>query len=219
MRTKLLVIPILSTAFGAVSGVAIDEVVPSAAVGLVWGLVAAAIAPRVARRAAGPSGWPDVALFLAVALAFIVLGGGLLGSLIATTPRAQLDLLQEGSFGLFFYAIHALFEWVLMPALLMLNWHRPGRRWLVLAAAVAFYAGRVASGLYFAPRALDWGEHPAGADLDQIQLWMNLNWIRGAVQDITTAVLLLLTAALPRARAAVVDPGRPVPAPPRPRTA
>jgi hypothetical protein len=52
MRTTTRVIPILSTAFGAASGVAIDEVAPSAAFGLIWGLVAAAIAPRVARRGA-----------------------------------------------------------------------------------------------------------------------------------------------------------------------
>jgi hypothetical protein len=205
-RTRLLVIPILSTAFGAVSGAAVDAVLAMAAFGLIWGLVAAAIAPRVARWGTGASAGPDLALFLAVALAFFVLGAALLGDLLATSPQAQLDLLQRGTFGPFFYAIHALFEWVLLPALLMLNWHRPRRRWLILGAAVAFYAGRVASGLFFAPQALDWGANPAGADLDQVQLWMNLNWVRTVVQDSVTAVLLLLAAALPGARRPATAP-------------
>jgi hypothetical protein len=199
-RTRLLVVPILSTSFGAVSGVTVDAVLPMTAFGLVWGLAAAAIAPRIARRGTTTSAWPDTALFVAVALAFIVLGAALLGDLLATSPQAQLDLLQHGSFGSFFYAIHGPFEWMIMPALLMLNWHRPGRRWLIVAAAVAFYTGRVASALYFAPQALDWADNPAGADLDQVSLWMNLNWLRTAVQDTLTAILLLLAAALHGAR-------------------
>lgn len=195
MQMRFLVIPLLSSAFGAASGTAVDAAVPSAAFGLIWGLVTAALAPHVARRAGGPSAWPDVTLLIGVALAFIVLGGGLMGGLLATSPQAQLDLLQRNGFGAFFYAVHALFEWVLMPALLMLTWHRPAQRRLIIGAAIAFYAGRVASGLYFAPRAIDWGDNPAGADLDEVRLWMNLNWVRGFSQDIMVGTLLLAAAA------------------------
>ena len=188
MRIRFVVIPVLGTTFGAVSGVTIDQVLPMAVFGLAWGLGAATLAPRVARRGADSTVVP----FLAVALAFVVLGGSLLGGLITPTPNDLLGLLGHAGFGSFFYAVHASFEWLLMPALLMLSWHHPRRRALAIAAAVTFYAGRCASALYFAPHALDWGDDPASADLDQVRLWMNLNWIRVAVQDTATAILLLV---------------------------
>lgn len=65
------------------------------------------------------------ALFIAIALAFTVLGSGLLGNLLATSPQAMLDLLAQTGFGIYFYAIHGLFEWVLMPALVILHWRSP----------------------------------------------------------------------------------------------
>ena len=194
MRT---VIPLLSTAFGVVAGVAIDQVLPMAAVGLAWGLLLAAVAPRVARWGAARTAWPDWALSIAVALAFTVLGGALLGGFLATSPAEQVELFAHASFGSFFYAIHGLFEWVLMPALLMLNWHHPTRRRLLVAAAITFYAGRLSSALYFAPHAMDWGEAPATADLGQVRVWMSLNWVRVVLQDTATAVLLLVAARRP----------------------
>jgi len=191
MQIRLVVIPVLSTAFGAASGVTIDRVLPMAAFGLAWGLGAAALAPRIARRGADSTVVP----YLAVALAFVVLGGSLLGGLVTPTPHDLLGLLGHAGFGSFFYAIHASFEWILMPALLMIGWHRPRCRALAVAAALTFYAGRCASALYFAPHALDWGDDPTSADLDQVRLWMNLNWIRVAVQDAATAALLLVLVA------------------------
>lgn len=196
-RRLLLTVPLLSTAFGAVSGAPVDATLPMAGFGLAWGIGAIVVAPRLARRGTKPSAWSDVPAFVALPLAFVVLGAALLGNLLATTPQAQLDLLQQSTFGFFFYAIHALFEWALLPVLLAFNWHRPARRWLLVAAAAAFYAGRVASGLYFAPNAMDWGEDPTIARPEEVQLWMNLNWIRLILQDTVTAVLLLLAVALP----------------------
>jgi hypothetical protein len=146
-------------------------------------------------------------LFLAVALAFVVLGGALLGDLLGNSPPRLLDLLARDSYGTFFYAFHGPFEWLLMPALLMLNWHDPSRRRLILAAAVVFYIGRTTSALYFAPHALDWGDDPGAADLDQVRMWIDLNWVRTLLQDALTAALLLFAAAVrPAAR-----PGRPSP--------
>jgi hypothetical protein len=196
-RLPLLVIPLMSTAFGAVSGVTVDAVLPLAVFGLAWGLAAGAVAPRLARRGTRPTLGSDIPLLLAVALAFSVLGAGFLGNLLATAPQAQLDLLQQARFGSFFYAIHGPFEWVLMPLVVALNWHRPARRWLVVGAAVAFYAGRLSSAWYFAPHALAWGDDPATANLDEVQRWIHLNWIRIALQDTVTAVLLLLAAVRP----------------------
>jgi len=50
------------------------------------------------------------------------------------------------------------------------------------------------SALYFAPMAIAWGNNPSLATLDEVQLWMNLNWVRTVGQDGITAVLLLLAA-------------------------
>ncbi|MEV4760120.1 hypothetical protein AB0J86_34170 [Micromonospora sp. NPDC049559] len=204
-RLSPLVIPLLSTAFGAVSGVTIDAILPMTAFGLIWGIAAAAVAPRLTRWGERAPGRADLPLWLAVALAFVVLGAGLLGNILATTPQAQLDLLQRDAFGPFFYAIHGPFEWALMPLLVMVNWRRPGRRWPLVAAAVAFYAGRTASALYFAPHALSWAGDPMSADLDEVRRWTDLNWFRIVLQDTLTAVLLLLAATRSGPRALPVD--------------
>lgn len=196
-RFSLAAIPLLSTAFGVVQGTTINAVLPMATFGLAWGLAAAAIAPRVARWGARSVVRADAPLALALPLAWMVLGGGLLGSLLAVSPRAQLALFEQSRFGLFFFAIHTTFEWVLIPAVVMLNWQQPNRRWLVVAAAVLFYAGRISSALYFAPNAMAWGADPGLATLDEVQQWMNLNWARLVIQDTATAVLLLLAAFVP----------------------
>jgi hypothetical protein len=90
-----------------------------------------------------------------------------------------------------------MFEWIIMPVTLMLNWPWPSRRWVVGVAAILFYAGRVSSALYFAPHALAWGADPSLASPEAVQQWMTLNWARTAIQDTATAVLLLLVALLP----------------------
>jgi hypothetical protein len=213
MTKKLVLIPVLSTAFGAAGGVTLDAVLPMAAFGLAWGLVAAVIAPRAARWGARQPARADIVLFLAVALAFVVLGGALLGDLLSTSPPGLLDLLAHESYGPFFYAFHGPFEWLLVPALLMLNWHRPGRRRLLVGAAVAFYIGRTSSALYFAPHALDWGDDPAAADLDQVRVWIDLNWVRTVLQDTLTATLLLLAARTDVRSDMTARMARPSPAP------
>jgi hypothetical protein len=67
-----------------------------------------------------------------------------------------------------------------------------------------FYLGRVASALYFAPRALYWGLHPgeAATHLDQVALWIRLDLIRLILQDAVNAALLLLAALHPKFRLA-----------------
>jgi hypothetical protein len=193
----LVVIPLLSTAFGAIQGTAIHAAAPTAIFGLIWGAGAALLAPRLVQRGARSALWADLPLVLALPLAFIVLGGALLGNLLGATPQAQLDLFTQRQFGFFFAAVHTLFEWVLLPLLIMLNWKRPTRRKLVIAAAVTFYGGRIASALYFAPHAMAWGADPGLASLEAVQQWMTLNWVRTIVQDTATALLLLLATFLP----------------------
>jgi hypothetical protein len=80
-----------------------------------------------------------------------------------------------------------------MPWALIANWHYPIRRRLLITAALFFYAGRVASALYFAPVAFYWVQNSAeaAAHLDQVELWMRLDLIRLVGQDAVTAALLV----------------------------
>jgi hypothetical protein len=199
-RLQLLLIPLLGAAFGAVSGVTVNVILPTAIFGLVWGVFIAILAPGLARFGARPSAWSELTLLVSVSLAFIVLGGALLGDTMAATPRDQLQILQYSRFGMFFAIIHVLFELILLPLVIALNWHRQSRRRLVVAAAIAFYLGRVASAVYFAPNAIAWGSDPNLATLNEVQIWMNLNWVRTLGQDAVTAILLLLAAVQPGPR-------------------
>ena len=201
-RLGLLAIPGLSTAFASIGGFAIDQPIGLTAFGLIWGVVAMLIAPRLARRGAGSVGWANAPVYVMLPLACIVLGGSIIGHLAGPTPTTFLQLVQQPGYGLFFYAIHGPFEWLLMPWAMMVNWRYPTRRRLLIMAAVIFYLGRVASALYFAPNAIDWGQHPveAAAHLDQVDQWIQLDLIRVIVQDTVTAAVMLLAALHPKFR-------------------
>jgi hypothetical protein len=54
--------------------------------------------------------------------------------------------------------------------------------------------------VYFAPYAIAWGGDPSLATLDEVQLWMNLHWVRTVGQDAVTAIFLLLAAVSSGAR-------------------
>jgi hypothetical protein len=203
-RLGLVAIPVLSTAFGYVGGYTIDQQLLMAGFGLLWGVVAMLLAPRLARRGACSAGQANTPVYVMLPLALIVLGGSILGHLAGPTPTAFLQLLQQPGYGLFFFALHVPFEWLLMPWALMVNWHHPTRRRLLIVAAMIFYLGRVASALYFAPAAIYWGLHPAeaAAHLDQVALWIRLDLIRLILQDTVNAALLLLAALHPKFRLA-----------------
>src|SRR5215208_681766 len=203
-RLGLVAIPVLSTAFGYVSGYTIDQQLLMAGFGLLWGVVAMLLAPRLARRGARSAGQANAPVYVMLPLACIVLGGSILGHLAGPTPPAFLQLLQQPGYGLFFYALHGPFEWLLMPWALMVNWPYRTRRRLLIVAAVIFYLGRVASALYFAPNAIDWGRHPAetAAHLEQVALWIRLDLIRFILQDTLNAAVLLLAALHPKFRLA-----------------
>jgi hypothetical protein len=77
----------------------------------------------------------------------------------------------------------------------------PQGRKLVHVATVIFIALRVWSYVYFIPQILDWGEGQAGqpltaAQLEQASLWVDLSWIRLAM-DAVIALLLLGAALVP----------------------
>ena len=201
-RLTLVAIPVMSTAFGFIGSFTIGQ--PAlAGFGLLWGIVAMLVAPRLARRGALSASQANAPVYVMLPLACIVLGGSIIGHLAGPTPSAFLQLLQQPGYGIFFYAFHGPFEWLLMPWALMVNWHRPARRRLLVVAAVIFYLGRTASALYFAPNAIYWGQHPveAAEHLDQLALWIRLDLIRVVLQDTVTAALMLIAALHPKFRA------------------
>jgi hypothetical protein len=197
-------IPALSTAFGYVTGYGLGQQRAMGGFGLLWGIVAMLAAPRLARRGARSAGQANAPVYVMLPLACIVLGGAIIGHLTGPTPTAFLRLVRQPGYGRFFYAVHGPFEWVLMPWALIVNWtHRTRRRLLIVAAAI-FYLGRLASALYFAPRAIHWGRHPAeaAAQRDQVARWIRLDPIRVIWQDTATAALVLLAALHPKFRLA-----------------
>ena len=201
-RTALVAIPLLSTAFALIGGVGIGQPLGMACFGLLWGVVVASFAPRLARRGAHSTTWANAPVYAMLPMACVALGGAIIGHLVGPTPDTFLGLLDQPGYGLFFYALHGPFEWLLMPWALIVNWNRPARRTLLIVAATIFYLGRSASALYFAPAALDWAAHPAEArqHLDLVAQWIRLDLVRVVLQDAVSATLLLVAALHPRLR-------------------
>jgi hypothetical protein len=193
-RLALLTIPVLSSAFGLVSGRAIEQSLAMAGFGLMWGIAVMLVAPPLARRGAVSAGQANAPVYVLLLLAFVVLGAAIVVHIVGPTPTTFLQLLKQRGYGLFFYAVHGSFEWLLMPWALIVNWHYPNRRRLLIVTALFFYAGRVASALYFAPTAIYWVQNPAeaAAHLDQVALWMRLDLLRLVGQDAVTAALLVV---------------------------
>jgi hypothetical protein len=103
--------------------------------------------------------------------------------------------------------MNSLMEWLLMPMALFCNWHIPKRRTLIVIAAVAFYAMRIWSYVYFVPNIFEFGalppDGPFSAEIvEQFRMWVNLNWLRIAIQDTLTYLLLLLAAFVPASASA-----------------
>lgn len=195
-RPALVAIPLLSTTFGFVGGFTIHHPLAMAGFGLLWGCVVMLLAPRLAHRGARSTGWANAPVHVMLPLAFIVLGGSIIGHLVGPTPTTFLHLLDQPGYPTFFATLHVPFEWLLMPWALIVNWHHPARRRLLIAAAAIFYLGRSASALYFAPMALHWVEHPDSAadHLGEVALWIRLDLVRLVLQDALNAGLLLVAA-------------------------
>lgn len=191
----VLAIPLLSTAFGFVSGSAVDQQLSMAAFGLVWGVVAVLLAERLVRRGAQSPEWANAPLYLACALVFMSLGGAIFSALVTPDPQSDFEIVRNSAYGPYFASIHMLFEWLLLPAALFLNWTDRPRRYLLLIAATVFYVFRIASALYFAPTAMGWADLPAGTVVSgslqaDVETWTTLNLLRLLLQDCLVAALL-----------------------------
>jgi hypothetical protein len=89
-----------------------------------------------------------------------------------------------------------LTEWVLVPLALFFNWREGGRRMLAFAAAALYYAERLATYLYFGPLIFSWQQglvQRSPKVLEQVALWLTLDWIREAANVATILLFVLVT--------------------------
>jgi len=178
-------------------------------IGLGWALFLGFIARRVARSESRRAALANASVFLAALGAGLMAGGSLLQQMLLSAglgaPSTTFTIVHPpfgGSFSLFIITLNSLMEWLLMPAALFCNWHIPKRRTFIAIAAVAFYAMRLWSYIYFVPNIFEFGalppDGPFSAEVvEQFRMWVNLSWLRFAIQDALPYLLLLLAAFIP----------------------
>jgi len=181
----------------------------AAGVGLGWALFVGFIAMRLARRESWRPALANASVFLATLGAGLMAGGSLLQQMLLSaglgTPSTTFTIVHPpfgDSFSLFIITLNSLMEWLLMPVALFLNWHIPKRRTFIIIAASAFYAMRLWSYIYFVPNIFEFGalppDGPFSAEIvERFRIWVNLSWLRFAIQDALTYLLLLLAAFVP----------------------
>ncbi|MEU5876465.1 hypothetical protein [Spirillospora sp. NPDC047279] len=210
-RRPLLVVALLAATWGGFSTLGMPGLSPAAGVpmgiaaGLLWTAVAAAVArPLLRRRAQASSRAPEVAALLAALGAELLFGPGLYTHLTYLTGESYLGLMMSddpGAAYVYFMVLNPLMEWVIVPAVVLLNWPVARRRALVVAGAAVYFAVRAWTYLYFAPTALSWQDHagqaPTQAQIDQAQTWLNLDWLRLAL-DLTVGACFAALALMPR---------------------
>jgi len=164
---------------------------------------------RLARSESRKAALANASVFLIALAMGLMAGGGLPYQLRLSaglsTPSTTFTLIHppfSDTSNVFIITMNSLMEWLLMPAALFLNWHIPKRRTLIVIAAVAFYAMRVWSYIYFVPNIFEFGalppDGPFSAEVvEQFRMWVNLNWLRIAIQEILTFLLFLLAAFVP----------------------
>jgi hypothetical protein len=198
-----LLIAALAAIFGFLEAQVFIATLPSILIGAAWGLVWTALAGLVAaifgRVRDNPIHSPNASALLVAFTTVMMLAAGLILHLMVGSPEAYLALQQSGGEGdLYFYAtLNTLTEWVLVPLALFFNWKDPWRRKLVVTAALIYYAERVATYFYFAPVVLSWpNAQPSAELLDEVSLWLTLDWVR-IVVGIPMILLFVLVTFLP----------------------
>jgi hypothetical protein len=212
--TPYLVVGILAVVLNALSFRTLDQPIwVGAAVGLAWTLLAIPIARAVNRRRGRLGHWPDTVALLAAANAAIVVGFGLLLDLTFPTAESYLAMNQTpaGPNHSFAYGlVNTPREWLLVPLALLVNWHLPKRRRLLVAAVVVLYIERVITYLYFAPTVLSWQDttpaQTTPALLAEVSRWMRLDLARTPVDWMLLAVLMVVVVAYPRVRPSARQP-------------
>jgi hypothetical protein len=181
----------------------------AAGVGVGWALFLGFIAMRLARSESRRAALANASVFLATLGAGLMAGGSLLEMMLLSAglgaPSTTFTMIHPpfgGSFSLFIITMNSPMEWLLMPVALFLNWHIPKRRTFIVIAAVAFYAMRLWSYIYFVPNIFEFGalppEGPFSAEVvERFRMWVNLSWLRFAIQDLLPYLLFLLAAFVP----------------------
>jgi len=200
--------------FSTLGGFGLALVAGSFALG--WSLLLGFIALRLARSESRRSALANGSLFLVTLAMGLMAGGGLPSQLLLSaglsTPSTTFTLIHppfSDTSNVFIITMNSLMEWLLMPAVLFCNWHIPKRRTLIVIAAVAFYAMRVWSYIYFVPNMFEFGalppDGPFSAEVvERFRMWVNLNWLRIAIQEILTYLLFLLAAFVPASASATI---------------
>jgi hypothetical protein len=178
-------------------------------IGLGWALFLGFIATRLARRESWRPTLANGSMFLVTLALGVMAGGGLPSQLLLSaglsTPSTTFTMIHPpfaGTSNVFIITMNSLMEWLLIPAALFCNWHIPKRRTLIVIAAAAFYAMRIWSYVYFVPNIFEFGalppDGPFSAEVvERFRMWVNLNWLRIAIQDVLPYLLFLLAAFVP----------------------
>jgi len=181
----------------------------AAVVGLGWALLLGFIAMRISRKESRRTALANVSVFLATLALGLNAGGDLPNQMLLSaglsTPSTTFTMIHPpfgGSLNVFIITMNSLMELLLIPAALYLNWHIPKRRTFIVIAAVAFYAMRVWSYIYFVPNIFEFGalppDGPFSAEVvERFRMWVNLNWLRIATQNLLPYLLFLLAAFVP----------------------
>jgi hypothetical protein len=175
-----------------------------AVVGALWGAGLVVLARRLSRSEPGRHRWANVTLFATVVAAGLITGVGFLSLLMMdaalnTDPQFFANMIR-GSVGdaeaLPFFLFNTPLEWVLVPLAFLLTWSDPRCRNLMLIVLVLWTLHRVWTYTYFVPLIDQWGDGAPGSlmtagEIDSARTWVNLSFIRNAI-DLTTMVLALL---------------------------
>jgi hypothetical protein len=215
MGMRILVVALALTVLGAcqgafmgsLTGASVVGAVIGANVGLVWGTILGFIATLISRREKWSLWAGNAALFLGAVVMGIKLGGALLISMELTavlrlSPEAVSASMRDPDVAtLLVYVTNGSMEWLVLPAIVLSNWHSPRRR-MIMVAALIFFLERIWTYTYFAPVITGIGSDFAdGAAISRLlpdlEQWAKLNWIRTAVGDGSIFAALLLAAFTP----------------------
>ncbi len=212
---RILVVALALTALGAFQGAFVGSLmeasvvgaVVGANVGLVWGTILGFIATLISRREKWSLWAGNATLFLGAVVMGIKLGGALLISMELTTvlrlssEAVAASMRDPDVATLLVYVTNGSMEWLVLPAIVLFNWHSPRRR-TIMVAALIFFLERIWTYTYFAPVITG-----IGSDFDDgvaisrllpdLEQWARLNWIRTVVGDGSVFASLLLAAFTP----------------------
>lgn len=194
----LFVVPalILIGALGCSLGGPVATIICGVA-GLVWGILAGLGSTSASRR------WPSLprrCVYFGSFIAGTLFGGTLFAMLLYVASPTSENILAlmrppfKGGFT-FFAIFNSLMEWLVIPVALFTNWSHPRRRPLLVVCAVLFYLSRAWTYVYFVPQIFHFLTIEPGGSISPdvasaILKWVNLSWIRCAIDGVVATLFL-----------------------------